>query len=687
MTRRITTLAVLLAVACCAWAAPAATAQSGPGQGPGGPILVVTNDAFGGYYAEILRAEGLNEFAVAPLGSLSAQTLASYQVVVLGQTALNDAQVAMFDGWVQAGGDLIAMRPDPKLAGLLGLAPAGAAVANGYVDVDESRPPGAGITGVTMQFHGTADRYSASGATTVASLHASSNGAALGAAVTARGVGGAGGSASAFAYDLARSVVGTRQGNPALDGVDQDTDPPIRSNDLYAGNWLDFSKVRIPQADEQQRLLANLITQQALDRVPLPRFWYLPRGEKAAVVMTGDDHGDGSPGTMGQFDRFDDASPQGCNVAAWACVRGTSYMFPEAGIVSNAAAVDYQSARLRAGAAPVHELRRLRLRPRGGMGCPARRLQGPVARPRRAAHEPHALRRVERLGRHAQGGARAVDADPVRHELLLLAGVLRPGPSRAVHRLRVPDALRRHRRHAARRLPGRDADHRRADRRAVGLRAPAHPGADRRRARRRLLRRLHDEHAHRPPGPRGRERDRGGGGDARRPGRLGQADARLARRPQRLRVPGPAVRRGPARVHDPGQRRRPRGDGPGELGGRRAARRHPGRRARRRRGADRQGHRVPRLPRDARRVRRELPEHRSARQSARQSAGNPPGQPARRRSRTRPERRSRSGRREAAEAAAGTRPAAATRAIAPRRASRCAARRCARAATGTSGSA
>jgi len=168
MTRRITILAALLAVACCAWAAPAATAQSGPGQGPGGPILVVTNDAFGGYYAEILRAEGLNEFAVAPLGSLSAQTLASYQVVVLGQTALNDAQVAMFDGWVQAGGDLIAMRPDPKLAGLLGLAPAGAAVANGYVDVDESRPPGAGITGVTMQFHGTADRYSAAGATTAA---------------------------------------------------------------------------------------------------------------------------------------------------------------------------------------------------------------------------------------------------------------------------------------------------------------------------------------------------------------------------------------------------------------------------------------------------------------------------------------------------------------------------------------
>ena len=44
-------------------AAPAA-AQA-PGTGPGGPVLVVADrDGFGRYYAEILRAEGLNAFAV-----------------------------------------------------------------------------------------------------------------------------------------------------------------------------------------------------------------------------------------------------------------------------------------------------------------------------------------------------------------------------------------------------------------------------------------------------------------------------------------------------------------------------------------------------------------------------------------------------------------------------------------------
>src|SRR5689334_2179292 len=45
-----------------------------PNQGPGGPILVITSSAsvFGKYYAEILRNEGLNEFSVADLATVSA---------------------------------------------------------------------------------------------------------------------------------------------------------------------------------------------------------------------------------------------------------------------------------------------------------------------------------------------------------------------------------------------------------------------------------------------------------------------------------------------------------------------------------------------------------------------------------------------------------------------------------------
>ena len=185
-----------------------------------------------------------------------------------------------------------------------------------------------------MQFHDAADRWTVAGATTVATLYSSATAATSSPAVTLRSVGSAGGQAAAFTYDLARSVVYTRQGNPAWAGQERDSGigggQLIRSDDLFFGgaepDWVDLDKVSIPQADEQQRLLANLVTQMSADRMPLPRFWYLPRGEKAAVVMTGDDHANG--GTTGQFNRFEAASPAGCSVADWECVRASSYVYP-----------------------------------------------------------------------------------------------------------------------------------------------------------------------------------------------------------------------------------------------------------------------------------------------------------------------------------------------------------------------
>src|SRR5215218_11146916 len=87
-----------------ATASPALAQTHVPSQGPGGPILVVAapGDA---YYAEILRAEGLNEFTMAQPGSVTAQSLAAYEVVIVsGGSALSDAQVAALTQWVQAGG-------------------------------------------------------------------------------------------------------------------------------------------------------------------------------------------------------------------------------------------------------------------------------------------------------------------------------------------------------------------------------------------------------------------------------------------------------------------------------------------------------------------------------------------------------------------------------------------------------
>ncbi len=307
-----------------------------PDQGPGGPILVVSNPSnrFTRYFAEILRAEGLNAFALVDLPNLTPALLATYDVAILGEAALTSAQVTMLSDWVTNGGNLIAMRPDPQLAGLLGVTGPAGTLANAYLQFNTVSGPGVGLEGQTMQFHGTADFYDLNGAMALATLYSNAGTATTHPAVTLRAVGPNGGQAAAFAYDLARSVVYTRQGNPAWAGQERDGLAPMRPNDLFYGasffdpqpDWVDLNKVAIPQADEQQRLLANMILSMCLDRKPLPRLWYFPKGKKAVVVMTGDDHGNG--GTEAALDRYRSLSPPGCLADEWDCIRATSYIYP-----------------------------------------------------------------------------------------------------------------------------------------------------------------------------------------------------------------------------------------------------------------------------------------------------------------------------------------------------------------------
>src|SRR3954447_14522833 len=211
MTRTVTpnkllqTIALALALTALVLVAPGARAQSSPEQGPGGAGLVVTDsgDRFATYYAEILRAEGLNEFAVTDTGNLNAATLADYQVVVLAQTAVTDAQTTVLTNWVQGGGNLISMRPDARLAGLLGLGAPTGTVSNGYIKANTASAAGAGITADTMQIHGVADLTAATDATTVATLYSSATASTSRPAVTLRSVGSAGGQGAALTHDPA----------------------------------------------------------------------------------------------------------------------------------------------------------------------------------------------------------------------------------------------------------------------------------------------------------------------------------------------------------------------------------------------------------------------------------------------------------------------------------------------------
>ncbi|GAA0485334.1 hypothetical protein Ade02nite_08800 [Paractinoplanes deccanensis] len=317
-----------------------------PDQGPGGPVLVVKPTAgFTPFLAEVLRTEGLNEFATAELSTVTATTLGQYDVVLLGQTPLTAAQVAMFTAWVDGGGNLIAMRPDKQLAGLLGLTATTGTLAEGYLRVDTTAPPGTGITDQTLQYHGTADRYTLNGARAVATLYSNATTATTNPAVSLTSVGTSGGQAAAFSFDLPQSLVYTRQGNPAWDGQERDGSSPRRSDDLYFGgtgttDWVDLAKAAVPQADEQQRLLANLIGAMNLDRAPLPKFWYFPRSLKAVVVATGDDHAHG--GTAGRFDQYAANSPANCAVDDWQCARFTSYIYPNTPLTGGQASA-YQS--------------------------------------------------------------------------------------------------------------------------------------------------------------------------------------------------------------------------------------------------------------------------------------------------------------------------------------------------------
>ena len=299
---------------------------------PDQPILLITDpaNAFTSYYTEILDSEGIKSYNVRELNQVDSALLDQYDMVVLGEMALGNPQVTMLTNWVNAGGKLIAMKPDKKLASLLGLADAYTTLSNAYLKVDTESAPGLGIVDETIQYHGTADRYNLNGAGLVATLYSNATTATLNPAVSIRSVGSSGGQAAAFSYDLARSVVQTRQGNVAWAGQQRDGIDGYTASEMFFGvsgepDWNNLDKALIPIADEQQRLFANLILTMEQSNNPLPRLWYLPRRLKAAVLMTGDDEGAG--GTANRFDIYLNQSPAGCNVADWECVRASSYIW------------------------------------------------------------------------------------------------------------------------------------------------------------------------------------------------------------------------------------------------------------------------------------------------------------------------------------------------------------------------
>ncbi|NUT49822.1 MAG: DUF4082 domain-containing protein, partial [Saccharothrix sp.] len=319
-----------------------------------GPILVVTANVnpYACYYSEILRAEGLDSFTTLDIGAVNATELAKYTTVILGDLDPSASLVTDLTAWVNTGGNLITMRPRATLSALTGLSSNAGALGDQYLKVNAATSAGAGIyTDRAIQYHGTADQWTAAAGTTViAELYrrtGSAEPAGVGKpAVTQRGVGA--GTVTAFTFDLAKSVVLTRQGNPAQANKENDTlTDNLRSTDMFYRDWIDLNRVEVPQADEQQRLLANVIETVNREKAPVPRFWYFPGKAGTAtpelnpvvLVSTGDHHNTAQTGITYRVGKYNSNSDPACANAAtqaqwvkdWRCMRGTFYLWDSSG--------------------------------------------------------------------------------------------------------------------------------------------------------------------------------------------------------------------------------------------------------------------------------------------------------------------------------------------------------------------
>ena len=289
------------------------TALAAPEQGPGGPILVVTSptSTFGTYYAEILRTEGFNAFAVADICDRHAD--ARWPPTTSSSSAKMPLTAAQVDDVHRLG----QRRRQPDRDGARSAARRPARPdrrrrrrwPNGYLLVDTSAQPGQRhrrpddpVPRHRRPLH--AERRDEPSPRCTATRPPPRRNPA----VTLR-------SGRHAAVRRRRSPTTWRRrsstrARATRPGPTQERDgfAPIRSDDKFFGDaagdpqpdWVDLNKVAIPQADEQQRLLANLILHMNQAKKPLPRFWYFPHGKKAVVIMTGDDHGNG--GTAGRFD-------------------------------------------------------------------------------------------------------------------------------------------------------------------------------------------------------------------------------------------------------------------------------------------------------------------------------------------------------------------------------------------------
>ncbi|MCB9118273.1 MAG: hypothetical protein H6640_00935 [Caldilineaceae bacterium] len=265
---------------------------SPPAPGAGASPLVIVLPAgtpvtSAEHWHELLRVEGLPYAQVIDVAALDRASMGAAAAIILLPGAIDHSTLELLRDFVMDGGGLVAVQPDTSLLALCGLEALPERTDHGYLCVRSSAASAAGIATGALQFHAPLIHTRAVEAEPVAWLCDAAGVATTIPAATVRRLGS--GMVVAWSYDLAESVVLTRQGDPALAGDENDGLDGVRACELFAG-FVDLDRIAVPQADEQQRLFVNLLNEVAAAGSPLPRLWYFPDNADSMLICTGDSH-------------------------------------------------------------------------------------------------------------------------------------------------------------------------------------------------------------------------------------------------------------------------------------------------------------------------------------------------------------------------------------------------------------
>lgn len=280
-----------LAAACGRGPAPAPSTGASSPAVPSGVAQVLLLDGvgpggFAAYVEELLAADGVLGVRTAPASSAAPAALEDVSAVVLYGGPISAAWVEALVSFVQRGGALVALTPDPVLLARLGIADRGPlAAAAGSVAFADAAEDGA------LRLHVPGRAWDAGAAAVEATFAAAVEGPATPAVVRIR-VGD--GAASCWAFDVARNISLIRQGNPEWANTERDDLPGIRLIDALHG-WLRPETLDRPDADlYQRRLTAALMGHDTRRSGPRLCLDYFPGDARSVLVATADAHGNGA---------------------------------------------------------------------------------------------------------------------------------------------------------------------------------------------------------------------------------------------------------------------------------------------------------------------------------------------------------------------------------------------------------